>query len=204
MNALEYIIDKWNVDISAPSPIRIPINTHRVELAKMFHELAFTCGAEVGTGYGGYATILCSNNKHAAIYCIDPWEAYKDFSLYGSDEKMDHNYHKTLDRLQHYKNVRIIRKYSMEALDDFEDGALDFVYIDANHTYDYVMEDMAGWSRKVRDGGIVAGHDYLEPPLIDDRIEVKEAVDEYTEAHNIEPWFVMGTPERSMSWLWIK
>ena len=42
------------------------------------------------------------------------------------------------------------------------DGDLDWVFIDANHNYDYVRADIAAWTPKVRPGGIIAGHDYLD------------------------------------------
>ena len=44
----------------------------------------------------------------------------------------------------------------------FEDASIDFVYIDARHTYDAVMEDLEAWWPKVRPGGIVAGEDYMD------------------------------------------
>ena len=202
-NELAYITQRFNVDIDQPSPIHIDIELHRVELAKLYSILGYTAGAEIGTATGGYASILTENNRRAAIYCIDPWEVYEDFSIYGVDDSMERNYQKAMIRLSPYKNVRIIRKYSMDALKQFKDRSLDFVYIDANHTLPYIMQDIVGWTRKVRKGGIVAGHDYLEPPLESDKVHVRQAVMEYTEAFDINPWFTIGTTERALSWLWV-
>jgi len=51
---------------------------------------------------------------------------------------------------------------STQGADLFQDNSLDFVYIDANHAYDYVVEDMEKWYPKVKNGGYLIGHDYLD------------------------------------------
>ena len=56
----------------------------------------------------------------------------------------------------------LVRKSSVEAAAQFEDASIDFVYLDARHTYDAVMEDLEAWWPKVRPGGIVAGEDYMD------------------------------------------
>ena len=48
-----------------------------------------------------------------------------------------------------------------DAVKDIEDSSLDFVHIDGDHSYDFVMQDIILWGRKVRIGGIISGHDYL-------------------------------------------
>ena len=60
---------------------------------------------------------------------------------------------------------------SLEAAKQFEDNSLDFVYIDACHQYDDVVEDIKLWEPKVRPGGWIGGHDFA-----DWKIEVKNAV----------------------------
>jgi hypothetical protein len=60
----------------------------------------------------------------------------------------------------------------MQAVTKFADNSLDFVYLDGNHTYDFVKQDLNAWYNKVKVGGILAGHDY---PLK----SVKQAVDEF-------------------------
>jgi predicted O-methyltransferase YrrM len=70
---------------------------------------------------------------------------------------------------------------SMDAVDDIPDNSLDFVFIDANHAFDYVMLDLIYWTKKVRPGGIVSGDDYFHFK----KAGVVEAVDAYTKAHGI-------------------
>jgi len=60
------------------------------------------------------------------------------------------------------------------------------------------MEDIITWSRKVRSGGIVSGHDYYRFR----NAGVVPAVDVYTHAHGIHEWVI--TDEREASWFWVK
>jgi cephalosporin hydroxylase len=56
--------------------------------------------------------------------------------------------------------VEFIRKTSVEASKTFEDNSLDAIFVDANHEYKYVLEDLYAWWPKVKSGGIMAGDDY--------------------------------------------
>jgi predicted O-methyltransferase YrrM len=43
---------------------------------------------------------------------------------------------------------------------NYQDDSLDFVFIDAGHDYDSVTKDITNWYPKIKNGGIIAGHDY--------------------------------------------
>ncbi len=103
----------------------------------------------------------------------------------------------------------------MDALDDFEDNSLDFVYIDANHSFKFVAQDIDGWSRKVRTGGVISGHDYFALRTNPRNVyawHVKYVVDAYTQAFGIENWYILGQKrppagekrDKWRSWMWIK
>ena len=66
---------------------------------------------------------------------------------------------------------------SKEAAKKFESKSLDLVFIDANHTYEAVKEDIKLWLPKVRHGGVICGHDYHRTGNIPHN-GVKRAVDE--------------------------
>ena len=68
-----------------------------------------------------------------------------------------------------------MRMDSVEAAKRVEDGSLDFVFIDGDHSYDGCKRDIAAWTPKVKLGGWIGGHDYSE------RWGVKRAVDETTQ-----------------------
>ena len=75
--------------------------------------------------------------------------------------------------------------------------SLDFVYIDGNHHFDFVMQDIIEWSKKVRAGGVVSGHDYYRFR----NAGVVDAVNTYTHAHQIWEWFITDEPkEKSFFW----
>ena len=101
----------------------------------------------------------------------------------------------------------------MDAVKDFADESLDFVYIDANHEFKYVTEDIFEWSKKVRKGGAIAGHDYFYAKQRKfDNIHVRYVVDAYTATFRIHPWYVLGRKEKVegevrdqfRSFMWIK
>lgn len=65
----------------------------------------------------------------------------------------------------------LIMGNSVEVVNNFGDESLDFVFIDANHDYESVKNDILAWMPKIKNGGILAGHDYFGSG-------VKQAVDE--------------------------
>jgi hypothetical protein len=69
----------------------------------------------------------------------------------------------------------------MDALSLFEDGSLDFVFIDGNHTFDFAMMDIICWPKKVKSGGLIMVHDFY--PF--DNCGVWNAVQAYSHSHNL-------------------
>lgn len=58
------------------------------------------------------------------------------------------------------KPVALMRMDSISAAKYIADGSLDLVFIDADHLYEGVKNDIIAWMPKVRTGGILCGHDY--------------------------------------------
>lgn len=207
MNTLDYIIKKFNLDIRQPSPIEIP-NYGRFQMPQLFNELGFKTGAEIGVAYGTYLETLCKGMPEATLFGIDPWEIYEGCQDCQNSAIIHDFYLTASQRLKPY-NCKLIKKFSMDALADFEDESLDFVYIDANHEFRYLAEDIVEWSKKVRPGGIVYGHDYVRTGA---RNHVIPVVNAYTQAFRINPWFILGTKaivpgeirDKPRSWMWVK
>ncbi len=61
------------------------------------------------------------------------------------------------------ESINFIQAGSLDTSCKFNDGSLDFVFIDASHKYEETKADIRLWYRKVVDGGILAGHDYSSP-----------------------------------------
>jgi len=204
---LEYVIKKFNLNTGLDSPIYLP--STRNDLAQLFHELGYKIGAEVGVFNGAYSKILCEAIPDLKLYCIDSWNVYEDLPE-TKDEKYYKHYISRIERgydsakslLSEY-SCEFIKKYSMEAVKDFARDSLDFVYIDANHLFDYVMEDIIEWSKIVKPGGIVSGHDYRCFKHKEVGFHISSAVNTYTSVHNIKPLFVLDK-DKSSSWFFVK
>jgi predicted O-methyltransferase YrrM len=164
----------------------------RKDLSKAFALMKFKKGAEIGVRRGRFSEILCLDNPKLELYCIDPWDAYE--AKY-PEKRQQEIYEYAVKRLSKY-NVKIIRKPSMEGLKYIKDDELDFVFIDGNHKFDYVMMDIILWSHKVKSGGIVSVHDvyYGEPGIL-------KAVEAYTWSHNIIPWYITKELEPTAYWV---
>ncbi len=198
-DTLEFISKKFQIDLSAESPIDIR-NINRTIVAQMFAELGFKVGAEIGVAEGIYSKILFDNIPGLKLHCVDIWEKYPGYSEYKQIEQV---YIEAQERLKPY-NCNIIKKFSIDAAEDFEDNTLDFVFIDGGHDFKNVAIDISSWSKKVRPGGIVFGHDYKyhtsyiqktphRYPRLRHAIEVKVVVDAYLYAKQIKPWFVLNS-----------
>lgn len=73
--------------------------------------------------------------------------------------------------------VRPLKLESIEAAQMYRDSSLDFVFLDADHSFEAVCRDIEEWAPKVKTGGILAGHDYYMP-------EVQQAVQETLGEHS--------------------
>lgn len=210
-STLDYLAAKYKVDLNQSSPIYIDIS--RLDLAVLFKELSFQKGAEVGVLDGYYSEVLCQANPDLKLYSIDAWQWYPTPNNFRKQKDHDQAYEAAKRRLSEYPNSVIIKKWSTEAVLDFEDESLDFVFIDADHEFQAVTNDIAEWSKKVRKGGIISGHDFGRSKYKNFG-HVKDVVLAWTFAHGIQPWFVLESAKfkderdsltrRDNVWLWVK
>jgi hypothetical protein len=164
----------------------------REDFPKFFAELKFKVGAEVGVLKGEFSELLCKGNPGLKLYCIDAW---------GIGEKKRREYHlQALEeakvRLSVYDTV-LIHKLSMDAVKDFADESLDFVYIDANHEPSFVREDIREWTKKVKKGGIVSGHDY-------NLYKITPVIDEYVKNNDFTLHVTTVRSDKTYSWWFLK
>lgn len=177
--------------------VNIP-DVGRNDLATMFGRIGFKTGVEIGTERGKFAKILVERNKGLVLFCIDPYLFYDGGEGYktGVNQKThDDNLEIAMKTLKKF-NAVIMKKTSQEALDGFEDDSLDFVYIDGNHRLDHVVQDLTGWVKKVKKGGIVAGHDYIKPKK-QCFTHVPYALDAYMKSYGHYPLFVLDQKNSS-------
>lgn len=201
MNTLDFILDKYKVH---NQPL-IELDYTRFEvLPDLFKELDFKSGAEIGVSKGNFSRWI-SDRAPVKIYAVDAWDMYKGYVDVKTQKDLDLDFEDAKARLEPC-NVEIIKDYSMNAVKKFEDESLDFVFIDSNHAYESVKEDIMGWSKKVKKGGIISGHDYL-PEFGGVVFGTIKAVDEWVKENNISPLFILvkkDSGEVCPSWMYIK
>jgi hypothetical protein len=193
------IVEKYGIEVGRKMPIAMTIT--RDDLPPLFAELGYKVGAEIGVERGVYSEQLCKAGLR--LYAIDAWTAYRGYREHVSQGKLDRFYEETKQRLNGY-NCQLIRCFSIDALKLIPDGSLDFVYIDGNHEFQHTTNDIAGWSKKVRVGGIVSGHDFSRNKKKDYNCHVKDVVQAWAYSHDIHPWFITRGDKRSPSWFWVK
>ena len=163
----------------------------------LFGELGFKTGAEIGVAEGHYSKVLCLHVPDLKLYCVDLWdEYYRETTRIKSLEDQERCLKLAHEKLDPYGAI-FIRKPSAEAAKDIPDESLDFVYIDGDHAFDHIMQDLIIWSYKVKPGGIVAGHDFYRFR----GAGVVDAVEVYTRAHQIHEWFIDDQREKSFFWV---
>ena len=192
MNTKDYILKKYNITLDRDYFVDLPIKGS-VELAKLFAELGFMSGAEIGTDEGEFAEILLNNIPNLDLMCIDPYkvEAYTKGEQPESGENQeffDKRYEEASKRVEREGKCYIIRETSMKALHLVDNDMLDFVYIDGNHDFLNVTQDLHYWLKKVRPGGIIAGHDYCKYPFRKYN-HVKAVVQAYAKSYALFPVF---------------
>lgn len=140
------------------------------------------CAVEIGVKQGHFSEHILSNWLGRHLISIDPWredtaDAYRDVA---NVTLAQHEVYlaETRERLARFDaRSSIWRMTSTAGAAQIPDASLDFVYIDARHDYESVLEDCTIWFPKVRPGGIFAGHDYLDGELAAGVFGVKSAVD---------------------------
>lgn len=130
--------------------------------------LTLNKGVEIGTRHGDTAEYLLKVHKKLELICIDSYPAYVDIPISHAwtIEEQDEVYRVTKKRLALYHfRCKLVREDSLKASEAVENGSLDFIFIDAEHTEAKVYADIYAWYTKVRAGGAVMGHDYRMDPV---------------------------------------
>lgn len=125
-------------------------------------------GVEIGVWKGENAKNILSIECISKLYMIDPYLAYKDYtskerSVYKicNQQQYDEVYNDIYSTFtKAYGNrIEFLRYMSNDAVNKIPDN-LAFVYIDGNHTKEYLQTDLKLYYPKIRKGGIISGHDY--------------------------------------------
>lgn len=138
-------------------------------------------GAELGVSQGRFTMFLCATIHDMEMIAVDKWEEQPNNSAEGQQTYLgwDHDvsYRCFTENCDKFfpGRVQIIKSDTVEAAKLVADGSLDFVFIDADHSYEGCKRDIEAWFPKVRSGGMVAGHDYsLDWPMVMKAVDEKK------------------------------
>lgn len=173
-------------------------------LVKLLQNRPHAMGAEVGVFKGDTsAGLLRALPDLWTLICVDLWREDADFKRH-CPNKQSRAFNASWPRIKteftaqvvapFSDRVQVLQMPSIEAAKRVGPDVLDFVFLDGNHGYKYVREDILMWWPKVKIGGLVIGDDYRNKPTYG----VIQAVQElFNGAHKNKGkiWYVLKTKE---------
>ena len=149
-------------------------------------------GAEIGVDSGDTSAFLLRRFPRLRLFMVDPWVQPDKSSEYfrsadgcarQSQACFDRAFATAMRQTHFARRRRIVIRMPSPAAAKMISHYLDFVYIDAEHTYSGCLADMDAWYPKLHPGGILCGHDYnYRSP----RFAVPKAVDEFAKEHGLK------------------
>ncbi len=182
----------------------------RRDFCNIINEKKYKVGVEIGLGFGSHSEFLLKNSNLTKLYSIDPF----DISIAEYYDGLE----STIKKLTPFGDrSTFIRKTSEDAISEFEDNSIDFIYVDGDHRYELALLDLRLWYPKLKKGGLFSGHDYIggQPGVIN-------AVNEFAQQNNIDTIYITsaytdlplrsspnedlegGMEEHAPSWYWYK
>ena len=124
--------------------------------------------AEIGVAEGAFSKTILENAKPRHLHLIDPWqfqeiEEYQADPNNVSDTQNDGRFRYVAERFTEEMEAGLVtlhRRLSGDAVNSFEDGYFDWIYLDGSHTYQNVVEDLDNYDAKIKADGFILGHDY--------------------------------------------
>lgn len=166
---------------------------------------------EVGVRFGeNFKCMLVENVKEALA--VDIWREIGERGQNDGNctpEDLENQYETFKDRYKDDSRVIIMREFSTISASKFKDNYFDIVYLDADHTYQSVKDDLEAWYPKIKKGGIISGHDYIDGDTTirlghSVRFGVVDAVQEFIKNMNIDSNNFHLTSEQYASYFIIK
>lgn len=155
--------------------------------------------AELGVDRGDFSREILEISKPSVLHLVDTWASSR--------------YHDGLMRDVEQRfaaeiadgRIMIHRSLSTEGSSRFADGLFDLIYIDTDHTYKGTIAELRAYAPKMREGGVIAGHDYCVGSCEGAyRYGVIEAVHEFCVAQNWELIYITAEPLEHQSFAILK
>jgi len=184
--------------IGQPEPLKLP---RRELFPRLLNKLGLTgAGVEIGVQRGSFSELLLRQWRGGLLYSVDPWREFRaaDYADVANVSQAEHDefYRTALQRLMPFQARSVVwRMTSKEAAGLIRDQALDFCYLDGDHSQRGVRDDIELWYPKVKPGGILGGHDYIpDGSYAVGVFGVQSAVDEFVRTAGLA-CFVSAEPD---------
>jgi predicted O-methyltransferase YrrM len=170
-----------NVDVAdVPTDFKLK-GGHRPYLAALVNKHKWTRGAELGVFKGTTFFHLLQSCPQLTLIGVDQWkqiepswhgETYAQWDMKAIGEQMRQ------EALRYGERAIVIHASTVKAAEQIQDESLDFIFVDAEHSYEAAKADILAWAPKVKPSGWLLGHDINWPT-------VKQAVDEVVPGYQI-------------------
>lgn len=172
---------------------------YRIDLNKLLPKNPIT--AELGVAEGFFSTDILGRWSPKLHYAVDNWGP---IGLFGdgafNQEWHNKNYQAAVMRMNPFKDrLKILRGPTWHMSQHVPDNTLDLLYIDADHSYEGVKRDLEAWYPKVKPGGVIAGHDFINPAY-----GVFQAAQEFRMVHNMDIFVIHEDKEEDAGFYMIK
>ena len=129
-------------------------------------------GAEIGVFHGGFSRLILDIVHPVALTLIDPWQWHKQWYVNHSVQEIElinsggntpegeALYKGVVERFNKSPEVKVLRATSVEASQKFPDNHFDWVFIDGDHRYAPVRDDIHHWWPKLKRSRFLCGDDY--------------------------------------------
>ena len=188
-----YAVHLWGVFSSGRRSSRRTVYEHGdalvYNLRKHFKGQETITGAEIGVFGGKLSEHLLRNCSNLTLYMVDRWKGITPNSPYNqADGGVPGVKNVTMQKYRWLARKRtifasgrrfLLRGESVDIAKNFKDESLDFVFIDANHYYEGVFSDLKSWYPKVRNDGLISGHDIDNPCDTENLWGVRDAVTDF-------------------------
>ena len=153
---------------------------NRYDIHKLINSSDFSGSyVEIGVAKGVFTKYICENTSLSKLMLVDPYKNFdtKDFLDSMNYLEMESLLNSCKNNLFNYRHrVKFIRKTSTDAISEIDDNSVDVVYIDGNHAYTFVLDDLKNYWPKLRSGGIMFGDDVYEYSENKDVVKIWDGV----------------------------
>ncbi|MBT0813036.1 class I SAM-dependent methyltransferase [Litoribacter ruber] len=151
-NNIEKQIPKY--DLERKHILRLETLSNRSELLERLTKNGVV--AEIGVNKGSFSKEILEKSNPQELFLIDAWDSGR---YHGGLRKVVET---TFEKDIAVGRVQIHQGYSTEMASKFSDGFFDWIYIDTDHSYSVTRDELQAYKHKIKPGGIIAGHDYIQ------------------------------------------